>query len=396
MAKKRVLGAQTQAIHAGYPWGDRQSSSVPIFQTVAFHFKDTDNAANIFSGEEEGFVYSRINNPTVDVLERRMATLEGAEAGLCTATGMAAIFMTVIHLAECSDEFISGNRVYGGTFHLFNDTLKKFGIGVRWVKDIKHITAWESQITEKTKFIYAETPGNPTNEIVDIKKLAKLARKYKIPLIIDNTICTPALQNPIKLGADIVIHSLTKYVCGFGSTLGGVLLGKKDFIDKVRSEGSRDIGASLQAIDAWLLLQGLETLYIRMERHTENALKVAKFLEIHKKVTKVHYVGLRSHSQHRLAKKQMKGASSLFSFELKGSLKSGAQFINSLDLIGHMANLGDVKTMAIHPASTTHEQLGEVERNKIGITDTMLRISVGLEDVEDIIEDIERALKKVK
>jgi len=263
-----------------------------------------------------------------------MADLEGAEAGICTATGMSAIFMAVVHLAECGDEFVSGNRVYGGTFHLFGETLKKFGINARLVKDITNPKKWESLITPKTKFIYAETPGNPTNEIIDIAELSKVAHKHGLPLIIDNTICTPALQNPIDLGADIVVHSLTKYICGFGTTLGGIILGKKDFVNKVRMEGFRDIGPSMQAFDAWMILQGLQTLSMRMERHSQNAIVVANFLEEHPKVAKVNYVGLKSHPQHKLAKKQMRGASSLFSFDLKGDIAEDIFFYRGPDVVG--------------------------------------------------------------
>ncbi len=393
MKEKKKMGFNTRAIHSGYPRGDKQSCAVPIFQTAAYHFLDTENAARIFRGEAEGFVYSRINNPTVDVLEKKMADLEGAEAGLCSATGMSAIFMAVIHLAQAGDELVSGNRVYGGTFHLFSETLKKMGINVKFADDVNDLSKWEALITDKTKFIYAETPGNPTNEIVDIAALAEMAKKHGIPLVIDNTICTPALQNPIELGADIVVHSLTKYIGGMGTTLGGAVLGKKEFIDKIRMEGFRDIGPSLQAIDAWFILQGTKTLELRMKKHSENALKVAEFLENHPAVEKVNYVGLPSHPQYELGKKQMRGASSLFSFELKGGMDAGIKFIDSLDIIGHMANLGDVKTLAIHPASTTHQQLGEEERKKAGITDGMVRISVGIEDIEDIIEDLENSLK---
>ncbi len=391
--KNKKAGFSTRAIHSGYPRGDKQSCAVPIFQTAAYHFLDTQNAARIFRGEEEGFVYSRINNPTVDVLEKRLADLEGAEAGLCAATGMAAIFMAVIHLAEAGDEFVSGNRVYGGTFHLFSETIKKMGVTAKFAGDAGDLGKWEALVTDKTKFIYAETPGNPTNEITDIAGLAEIARKRGIPLVIDNTICTPALQNPIELGADIVVHSLTKYIGGMGTTLGGAVVGKKEFIDKIRLEGFRDIGPSLQAIDAWFILQGIKTLELRMKKHSENALKAAEFLEGHPAVEKVNYVGLPSHPQYELGKKQMRGASSLFSFELKGGMEAGIKFINSLGVIGHMANLGDVKTLAIHPASTTHEQLGAEERKKAGVTDGLVRISVGIEDIEDIIADLENSLK---
>ncbi|MFY9458058.1 MAG: aminotransferase class I/II-fold pyridoxal phosphate-dependent enzyme [Candidatus Spechtbacterales bacterium] len=388
---------KTKALHAGYkPGGNDFSRAVPLYQSVAHLFRDTKHAADLFLGREEGFIYSRINNPTVDVFEKRMAELEGAEAGLGTSSGMAAIFMVSAHLASRGEEVVSSDRVYGGTFHLFNDTLPRFGIKVRFVKNPHDIKSWQSAITKKTKFLFVETPSNPQMEVFDIALLSELAHKYKLPLVVDSTIATPALQQPIRLGADIVAHSATKYICGNGTALGGIILGKKKLMDEIRQGVYRDIGPSLAPFNAWLFILGLETLSYRMEAHSQNALRVAEFLEAHPKIKRVYYPGLDSSPFKKLVDKEMRGrASSLMAFEVKGTRKNGTRFIESLKLVSHVANLGDNKTLAIHPASTTHQQLPAKDLKKVGISDTMIRMSIGLEDPEDIIYDIKQALNKI-
>lgn len=388
---------KTRALHASYvPKDPDFSRAVPLYQSVAHVFRDTKHAADLFAAKEEGFIYSRINNPTVDVFERRMADLEGAEAGIAMSSGMSAAFMIAAHLAKSGDEIVSCDRVYGGTFHLFHDTLPRFGIKVNFVENPHDIKSWKSAITKKTKFLFVETPSNPQMEVFDIAALAEIAHKNKLPLVVDSTIATPALQRPIEFGADIVMHSATKYICGNGTALGGIILGKKKMMDDIRCGVYRDIGSSMAPFNAWLFILGLETLSYRMEAHSQNALQVAQFLEEHPKVEKVYYPGLEGSSFKPLIDKQMCGmASSLMAFEVAGGRKNGATFIESLKLVSHLANLGDNKTLAIHPASTTHQQLPAKDLKKVGISDTMIRMSVGLEDSKDIIYDIKQALNKI-
>jgi O-acetylhomoserine (thiol)-lyase len=388
---------KTKALHAAYsPSSPDFSRAVPLYQSVAHLFRDVKHAADLFEAKEEGFIYSRINNPTVDIFEKRMAVLEGAQAGLATSSGMAAVFMIASYLAKSGDEIVSCDRVYGGTFHLYQDTLPRFGIKVRFVKNPHDIKSWEASISKRTKFLFLETPSNPKMEVFDIGAIAKLAHKHKFPLVVDSTIATPALQRPIELGADVVMHSATKYICGNGTALGGIILGKKKMMDAIRGGVYRDIGPALAPFNAWLFILGLETLSYRMPAHSANALLVAEFLEKHPKVKKVYYPGLLSSPYRKLVDKQMSGmASSLMAFEVKGTRRSGARFIESLKLISHLANLGDNKTLAIHPASTTHQQLPAKDLAKVGISDTMIRMSVGLEDIDDIISDIKQALTKI-
>ena len=370
----------TKALHGGYtPSGADRSRVVPLHQSVAYLFSDTKEAAALFEGKQEGFIYGRINNPTVDIFEKRMAELEGAEAGLGTSSGMAAIFMIAAHLAQSGDEIVSSNRVYGGTFHLFCNTLPRFGIKVRFVNAPNKASAWESKINKKTKFLFVETPSNPKSEVFDVTSIAKIAHSHRLPLAVDSTVATPVFLNPIALGADIVIHSATKYISGNSTALGGIVLGKKKMIDDMRAKEYRDIGPSMSPFNAWLLLLGLETLPTRMERHSANAADVAGFLNNHPKVKAVHYAGF----------------SSLMALEVRGGRKEGAKFIESLKLVSHAAHLGDSRTLAIHPASTTHQQLPKRDLKKIGISESMIRMSVGLEDIDDIIGDIKQALSKI-
>lgn len=393
----RKYQLKTRALHSSYaPSGPDFSRVVPLYQSVAHLFRDTKHAADLFAGKEEGFIYSRINNPTVDIFERRMADLEGAEAGLATSSGMSAIFMIAAHLARNGGEVVSCDRLYGGTFHLFHDTLPQLGIKVTFVKNPHDIKSWESAITKKTKFLYVETPSNPQMEVFDIAALAHLAHAHHLLLVVDSTIATPALQRPREFGADVVVHSATKYICGNGTALGGVIVGKKKLMDEIRQGVYRDIGPAMAPFNAWLFILGLETLSLRMAALSENALQVARFLVEHPKVKRVYYPGLESSLFKSLVDKQMQGmASSLMAFEVKGSRKSCTRFIESLKLISHLANLGDNKTLAIHPASTTHEQLPQKDLKKVGITDTMIRMSIGLEDMEDVIADVRQALQRV-
>ena len=395
---------KTRALHASYvPKDPDFSRAVPLYQSVAHVFRDTKHAADLFTAKEGGFIYGRINNPTVDIFERRMADLEGAEAGIATSSGMSAIFMIAAYLAKSGDEIVSSDKVYGGTFHLFHDTLPRFGIKVRFVKNPHDIKSWKSAITKKTKFLFVETPSNPQMEVFDIAALVEIAHKNKLPLVVDSTVATPALQRPVEFGADIVIHSATKYICGNGTALGGIILGKKKMIEDVRNGVYRDIGPAMAPFNAWLFILGLETLSYRMEAHSQNALRIAQFLEEHPKIGKVYYPGLENSPFRPLVDKQMCGkASSLMAFEVKGGQasaaggrKKGAAFIESLKLVSHLANLGDNKTLAIHPASTTHQQLPAKDLKKVGISDTMIRMSIGLEDAEDIIYDIKQALSKI-
>lgn len=393
---KKKPASETLMISGGYE-GDGKTGSlaVPIYRTAAYEFADAEHARQLFAGEKEGFVYSRINNPTVDVLEKRMALAEEGDAGLATSSGMAAIMLTAIHLAKNGGEIVSSDRVYGGTFNLFNKTLPGLGIATKFIEDPYRLDDWEKAITQKTRFLYVETPSNPTLDILDIKKLARLAKSRSIPLVVDSTVATPALQNPLVLGADVVIHSLTKYIAGNGTDIGGIVIGKKDLINKMRLEEYRDTGPCLNPEAAWLFLLGLETLSLRMKKHCQNALAVAKFLNRHPRVGKVNYPGLPDHPLHGLGKKQMKGFSGLLSFEIKGTFQQAKTFIESLRLCKHVANLGDSKTLAIHPASTTHEQLGQEGRVKAKIGETMIRMSIGLESDGDIIDDINSALQKI-
>jgi O-acetylhomoserine/O-acetylserine sulfhydrylase-like pyridoxal-dependent enzyme len=386
-------GFNTLALHSGVEASFIPSLSVPLFQTVAYPFDNAQQAADIFSYQAEGHSYGRVDNPTCFVLEKRVAALEGAEAGLSTSTGMAAIFMTAIHLAQAGDEIVCSNRVYGGTFQQFANTLRRLGITVKMVEEPRHLTAWTKAITPRTRFLYIETPSNPNLTVLDIEALAKLAHAHDLPLVVDNTVATPALQQPLKWGADIVVHSATKYLCGNSTSLGGVIVGRKDLMTAIRQEHYRNIGPSLAPFNAWMILLGLETLSLRMERHSRNALKVAQFLNEHPQVKSVSYPGLPNDPQHELAKKQMSDFSGLLMFEVDGGFERARQVMDNVELCKRVGHLGDSRTILLHPASTTHQQLTEEERRNAGIAEGMIRLSVGLENVEDVITDLDQALK---
>ncbi|SDC26071.1 MULTISPECIES: O-acetylhomoserine aminocarboxypropyltransferase/cysteine synthase family protein [unclassified Candidatus Frackibacter] len=393
--KKRSLGFDTLSLHAGYePDEATGSRAVPIYQTTSYVFDDADHAARLFALEEAGNIYTRIGNPTHSVFEQRIAALEGGEAALATSSGMSAINLTILTLLEAGDEIVSSRCVYGGTYNLFAVTLPKYGIETKFV-DPDDLEAWEEAITEDTKVFYLESPGNPLLNIVDIEAVAEIAHKHDIMVVFDNTFNTPYLCQPLSLGADIVVHSATKYIGGHGSSIGGIIVGSEDFIFKARTEGYRDTGPALSPMNSWLFIQGLETLSLRMEKHSENAQQVAEWLEEHDKVEWVRYPGLESHPQHELAKKQQKNFGGMLCFEIKGGFEAGKKLINSVDLCSLLANVGDTRTLIIHPASTTHEQLTTEEQETAGITEGLIRLSVGIENIEDIIADLEQAFSCV-
>ncbi|MHC4943073.1 MAG: O-acetylhomoserine aminocarboxypropyltransferase/cysteine synthase family protein [Planctomycetota bacterium] len=386
----------TMALHGAYDDVTGKSIVVPLWQSVAYPFKDAQEGADAYAASREGlFCYGRWDNPTVDVFEKRMAQLEGAEATMATSSGMAAILLISHHLCEAGDEIVSSNRVYGGTFVLFDVGLARMGIKVNWITDPSDLSAWEQAITKKTKFVYVETPSNPSLHVADIRALADLAHANNLPLIVDNTICTPALQRPIEYGADILIHSTTKYLAGNATSLGGCVVGGKGLIHDIRKGPMRYLGPAMSPFNSWLLLMSMETLSLRMEKHSSNAQVLAEFLEKHPKVESVNYPGLESHPGFALAKEQMSGSSSLLSFIIKSDYDGAKKVIEGLKLWVHATHLGTSKTLVTHPASTTHVSLGEEELLKAGIPPNMIRCSVGLEDPDDIIQDIDRALELI-
>ena len=388
-------GFSTDALHAGQTKFQPDSMSTPIYQSVAYPFFDAKEAAAISSGEKPGFTYGRWDNPTVDLFERRMAALECTEAALATSSGMSAIFLYTHQMLEPGDEVVSSNRVYGGTFGLFNVGLKKMGAKINWVTNPNSIDAWKAAITPKTKFLFVETPSNPALFIADIPALAKLAKSMNLPLVVDNTICTPALQQPVLLGGDVVVHSTTKYISGNATSLGGIICGPKELIDSIRQNCMRYLGPAMAPLNAWLSLNGLETLALRMDRHCHNAMVIAAFLEKHPKVKNVNYPGLESNPYHNLVKPQMKGVSSLMSFVIDGTYDDATKYIDAVEVFTHATHLGTCKSIITHPASTTHAAMGEEEMKKAGISPSMIRLSVGIEDEKDLIADLEQAFKRV-
>jgi O-acetylhomoserine (thiol)-lyase len=415
----------TLAIHGGQSSDPTtKARAVPIYQTTSYQFDDAEHAARLFGLQEFGNIYTRIMNPTTDVLEKRIAALEGGAAALAYSSGQAAETSAILNIANAGDEIVSTTSLYGGTYNLFHYTLPKLGINVRFV-DAEDEAGLRAAINDKTKAVYTETIGNPKLDIVDIEKLANIAHENNLPLIIDNTTPSPALCRPIEHGADIVIHSLTKFVGGHGTSIGGITVdaGKFDwkasgrfpdfvtpdpsyhglvhadafgplaFILKARVQGLRDIGACLSPFNAFLILQGAETLHLRMERHSQNALAVAKFLQTHAQVASVNYPGLESSPYYERAKKYLpNGAGALVTFEIRGGLEAGKKFINNVKLHSLLANIGDAKSLVIHPASTTHSQLSEEEQASTGVTPGLVRLSVGIEDIRDILADLDQAL----
>jgi O-acetylhomoserine (thiol)-lyase len=426
MSEEKKQQFATLAVHAGQsPDPVTGSRAVPIYQTTSYLFQDADHAGRLFALKEFGNIYTRIMNPTTDVFEKRVAALEGGAAGLATASGQAAETLTITTLAAAGDEIVSTTSLYGGTYNLFHYTLPRLGINVRFV-DGDDFDGLRAAINSKTRAVYAETLGNPKLDFVDIEKLAAIAHENGVPLIIDNTCASPALVRPIEWGADIVVNSATKFLGGHGTTIGGVIVdaGKFDwaasgrfkeftepdpsyhglsyteafgplaFILKARIQGLRDTGAALSPHSAFLLLQGIETLHLRMERHSQNALAVARHLEKHPGVEWVNYPGIESSAYYARAKKYSPtGQSALITFGIKGGYEAGKKFIDSLELFSLLANIGDAKSLVIHPASTTHQQLTVEEQAAAGVRPELVRLSVGIEDIRDILADIDQALE---
>jgi methionine-gamma-lyase len=384
----------TKAVHAGQdPDPSTGSVSVPIHQTSTFVFKNAEQGAARFAGREEGYIYTRWGNPTVRALERNVAELEGGEDARACSSGMAAIHAAVASLVRKGDHMIAPDSLYSGTEKLFVDIFSKFGVQTAFV-DQSDTANIEDAIKENTKIIFIETPANPTLKITDLKAVAKIAQERNIITIVDNTFMSPYFQQPLRMGIDVSIHSMTKYLGGHSDLIGGIIIGRRSLF-KALDNVIRNTGGTLGPFDAWLALRGIKTLPLRMKKHDENAMKVAEFLEAHRKVEKVHYPGLKSHPQHELAKKQMSGFGGMISFELKGGVQEGIKLMNSVKLCILAVSLGAVETLIEHPASMTHASISREERLKTGITDGLVRLSVGIEDAEDIIQDLEQALAKV-
>lgn len=382
---------ETLAIRAGQVRTDEGEHSEPIFPTSSYVFPSAAEAAARFSGKTQGNIYSRFTNPTVRTFENRLASLEGGDSCVATASGMSAILSTCISLLKTGDHIVSSRSIFGTTVVLFNKYLKPFGVETSFV-ELTSIEAWKAAIRPETKLLFLETPSNPLTEIADLPALAELAHENGCLLVVDNCLCTPILQQPLKLGADIVIHSATKYIDGQGRAVGGAVVGNKELVGESVFGFLRTAGPTLSPFNAWIFLKGLETLSLRMKAHSENALQLAKYLEQHKGVNKVFYSGLESHPQYDLAQKQQFGGSGVLSFEVKGGKEAAWKLIDSTRLLSITANLGDAKSTITHPATTTHGRLSDEERHNAGISDGLIRISVGLESIEDIKADIERGL----
>ena len=384
-------GFDTRAVRAGQHRTNEGENSEPIFATSSYVFKSAAEAAARFSGAEPGNIYSRFTNPTVRAFEERLAALEGGERCIATGSGMAAILSTCLALLKSGDHVVSSRNIFGPTVLLFNNYLGKFGIETTYVS-LSDYGAWEKAIKPNTKLLFLETPSNPLTEISDIARLAKLAHAKGCLLVVDNCFCTPALQLPIKLGADIVIHSATKYLDGQGRCVGGAVVGNKDLVGEKVYGFMRTCGPSLSPFNAWVFLKGLETLGLRMKAHSAKALDLAQWLEKQKRVKRVYYPGLASHPQHELAKKQQSGFGGIVSFELDGGKDAAWKLIDSTRVISITANLGDTKSTITHPATTTHGRITPEQRQDAGISDGLVRISVGLEDVGDLKHDLTRGL----
>ena len=422
----RSYGFETLSLHAGQETADSATGAraVPIYQTTSYVFDSPEHAANLFALKQFGNIYTRIMNPTQDAFERRIAALEGGVGALATASGQAAETLAILNIAGLGDEVVSSASLYGGTYNLFHYTLPKLGITVRFV-DSRDPENFRAAINDRTRVVYAETVGNPRLDTLDISAVANIAHEYGVPLMVDNTLPTPYLIQPLKHGADIVVHSTTKFIGGHGTAIGGAIvdsgkfdwtngrfpsfvepdpsyhglryveaLGPLAYIIKARVQLLRDIGAATTPFNSWLFLQGLETLPVRMERHSQNALRIAEFLEGHPAVGWVSYPGLKSHPQHEIAAKyHTHGYGAILGFGIKGGLEAGKQLIRHVELFSHLANVGDAKSLIIHPASTTHSQLTPDEQYETGVTPDFVRLSVGLETLDDLIDDLDQALK---
>ena len=384
--KNKNKNFETDAVRAGIERSQFGEHSEGLFLTSSFVFKNAQEAAKRFSGEEPGNVYSRFTNPTVKAFEERLASLEGAEQCIATSSGMSAILATFMALCKPGDHVVVSKSIFGTSVQLFNNFLAKWGLNISFV-DLPDLNAWEAATTKNTKFYFLETPSNPLTEIVDLKKLSQLAKSKKVKLIVDNCFCTPALQKPIDLGADIIIHSATKYLDGQGRCLGGAVLGKKRLMNEVYTF-LRNSGVSLSPFNAWVFLKGLETLKIRMDQQSDNAIKLATYLEKNKNIAKVYYPGLKSHPQYNTALAQQSSGGAVLSFVVKGGQKAAWKIINKTKLMSITANLGDTKTTITHPATTTHSRLTQEQRDDAGIDNGLVRIAVGLEHIDDIIADL--------
>jgi len=423
------LKIETLALHGGQDADPTTGSrAVPIYQTTSYQFKNTEHAANLFGLKEFGNIYTRLMNPTTDVFEKRIALLDGGVGALALASGQSAITLALLNIAQAGDEIVSADNLYGGTYNLFHYTFQRLGITVKFVKS-NDLDALQKAITPKTKAIYAESIGNPKLDVADIEGIAGVAHKNGIPFVLDNTV-SPYLLRPIDFGVDIVVYSATKFIGGHGTSLGGVIVdsGKFDwingkfpliadpdpsyhginFVEALKPHGNiayitkarvcllRDLGPALSPFNSFLFLQGLETIHLRMPRHSENALNVAGYLEKHPQVNWVNYPGLKSSPEQQRVKKYLpKGAGAIMGFGIKGGAEAGKKFIESLELISHLANVGDAKTLAIHPATTTHQQLSAEEQLATGVTPDFIRLSIGIEHIDDIIDDIKQALTRV-
>jgi O-acetylhomoserine (thiol)-lyase len=425
--ERTFTGFETLALHGGQqPDPTTGARAVPIYATTSYQFKDTDHAARLFGLQEFGNIYTRIMNPTTDVFEQRVAALEGGVGALATASGQAAETLAILNIAGTGDNIVSSSDLYGGTYNLFRHTLPKLGITTRFV-DARDYEGFAQAIDERTKAFFLELVGNPRLDVLDLERISAIAHAQGVPVIVDATTVTPYLWKPIEHGADIVIHSATKYIGGHGTTIGGVIVdsgrfdwangrfpeftqpdasyhglvytqafGNLAFILKARVQGLRDIGAAQSPFNSFLLLQGLETLPLRMERHSQNALAAARYLSEHSKVAWVNYPGLPSHPSYALAQKYLpKGQSGILGFGVKGGREAGRTFINNLKLFSHLANIGDAKSLAIHPASTTHSQLTLEEQALTGVTDDYVRLSIGIETIDDILADLDGALSAI-
>ena len=384
------LKFDTKAIREGYRTTQEQEHSEAIFLTSSFVFDSAEQAASRFSKEEPGNIYARFTNPTVDAFEKKLAALEGADACVATSSGMAAIFASIMALVESGDHIVASRNMFGTSIVLLNTIVSKFNVGISYV-DLGDLSQWQDAVQDNTKLFLLETPSNPLGEVVDITALSKISQANNILLAVDNAILSPALQNPIKLGADVVIHSATKYIDGQGRCLAGAVLGSEEIIEQVGAF-TRATGPSLSAFNAWIVLKGLDTLSLRMKAHCDNALKLATWLQDQDQVEKVHYLGLDSHQDHALANVQQSGFGGIVSFEVKGGREAAFKIINATEILSITANLGDTKTTITHPASTTHGRLTDDEKQQANITEGLIRISVGLEDVGDVINDISKGL----
>jgi O-acetylhomoserine (thiol)-lyase len=415
---------ETLALHGGQQVdSDTLSRAVPIYQTTSYCFKDTDHAARLFALQEFGNIYTRIMNPTVDVLEKRLAALEGGVAGLCFSSGMAAITAAVLNICRAGQHIVSSSSLYGGTVTLFGHTLPRLGIDISFV-EARDPASVAKAIRDDTRMVYIESLGNPKNDVLDYRRIAEIAHERGVPLVCDNTVMTPMLFRPIEHGIDIVVHSCTKYIGGHGTSIGGAVVdsgqfnwangrfpeltepdpsyhgikyvesfGNLAYILKARVNILRDTGACLSPFNAFLFLQGLETLHLRMPRHSENAMKLARWLEKHPQVSWVNYPGLESHPDHAMVKRYLPaGCGGILGFGIKGGRNAGVKFINKVKLASHLANIGDSKTLVIHPSSTTHQQLSEAEQLAAGVTPDYIRVSIGTEHIDDILADFEQAL----